>query len=150
MAIEDFPHHYAVSVAAEPTGPVELESIGLEPISSDAPAQFGGPGDRWAPETLLVAAVADCFALTFRAVAGASKFAWTGLNCHCTGTLEAIDKVNRFTRFELQVTLEVPPGTNEERARQLLLKAEKHCLITSSLSGGVQLDPRVLVRPLGS
>jgi organic hydroperoxide reductase OsmC/OhrA len=31
--------------------------------------QLGGPGGQWSPETLLVAAAAECFILTFRAVA---------------------------------------------------------------------------------
>jgi organic hydroperoxide reductase OsmC/OhrA len=37
------------------------------------------PGNAWSPETSLVAAVADCFILTFRGVAQAAKFPWESL-----------------------------------------------------------------------
>jgi hypothetical protein len=41
--------------------------------SCAAPAEFGGPGDQWSPESLLAGAIASCFALTFRFVARAQK-----------------------------------------------------------------------------
>ena len=62
-----FPHNYGVSAHATPVSDVAIEGATLPSIQSAPPAEFGGPGDRWSPETLLVAAVADCFILTFRA-----------------------------------------------------------------------------------
>ena len=47
-------------------GDVALSGDGLPAIATAPPAEFGGPGDRWSPETLLAAAVADCFVLGFR------------------------------------------------------------------------------------
>ena len=38
--------------------------------------------------TLLIAAVADCFILTFRAVARASRFEWISLGCTVDGVLD--------------------------------------------------------------
>ena len=72
--MQDLPHHYKVAASAAPQGEVNLASNLLDPILSAPPAEYGGPGNRWSPETLLVAAVADCFILSFRAVARASKF----------------------------------------------------------------------------
>jgi organic hydroperoxide reductase OsmC/OhrA len=66
-----FPHIYKVSAIPVTAGEVTLESTGLESIISQPPAEFGGPGDQWSPETLLAAAVADCFFLSFRAIANA-------------------------------------------------------------------------------
>ena len=71
--MQDFPHHYSAFARAQEQGEIELGGDGLAPLQSAPPAEFGGPGDLWSPETLLVAAVADCFALTFRAIARASK-----------------------------------------------------------------------------
>ena len=62
--MQAFPHHYAVVATADMHSDVALEGKGLPPIASAPPTEFGGPGDRWSPETLLVAAVADCFVLT--------------------------------------------------------------------------------------
>ena len=56
--MQNLPHSYVVSANARVTGNVDLRSPGLAAIESAAPAAFGGPGDRWSPETLLAAALA--------------------------------------------------------------------------------------------
>jgi organic hydroperoxide reductase OsmC/OhrA len=138
-----FPHRYRVRGAGGTTGDVELTGERLTMLRSAAPAEFGGPGDRWSPETLLVAAVADCFILTFRAIAGASRLSWLSLECDVTGTLDRVDRVTQFTRFDITAHLAVPPGADVDRARRALEQAERTCLITSSLKGSVGLDAAV-------
>ena len=71
--MQEFPHHYVAAASAESEGSVEVTSPGLESLETAGPAEFGGPGDLWSPETLLVAAVADCFILGFRAIARAAR-----------------------------------------------------------------------------
>jgi len=146
--VEDFPHHYRVTASEGAAPTVLLESERLPSLPSAAPAQFGGPGDRWSPETLLVAAVADCFVLTFRAVATASKLRWTTLTCDVDGTLDRVDRVAQFTRFDIRVRLSVPAGTDESFARRALEKAERGCLITNSLKASVHLHAEVLTPEL--
>jgi len=141
--VQDFPHHYAVSAAARSDSNVELSSPGLENLQTAGPAEFGGPGDLWSPETLLVAAVADCFVLSFRAIARASKMDWISLSCDVVGDLNRIDKVTQFTGFTLRVVLEVPEGTIEEKAMRLLEKADRSCLLTNSLIADSHLDAEV-------
>jgi len=141
--MQQFPHHYKVAAAADPDGEISLECEGLETIASVAPVEFDGPGGKWSPETLLTAAVADCFILTFRAIARASKLEWTSLECEVEGTLDRREHVTLFTGFTLQATLAVPPGTDEERAHRLLEKAEAGCLVTNSLSAETHLDATV-------
>lgn len=138
-----FPHRYRVKGAGRVSGDVDLIADGLHPLRTASPAEFDGPGDRWSPETLLVGAVADCFILTFRAIAGASKLAWLSLDCDVTGTLERVDRVTQFTRFDLTAHLVVPAGVDAETARQALEKAERNCLISSSLKAAIGLDARV-------
>jgi organic hydroperoxide reductase OsmC/OhrA len=58
-------------------------------------------GGQWSPETLLVAAAVDCFVLTFRAIAAASKLPWERLSCNGEGTLDRVDGVTRFTALAL-------------------------------------------------
>lgn len=141
--MDQYPHHYAVSASARTEGWIDLESDGLPSIESAPPAQFGGPGDRWSPETLLVAAVADCFILTFRAIARASKLEWQSLHCSVDGILDRVDKQSCFTAFALRVELTVPSGTDEQRALHLLEKAEQGCLITNSLKSEISLDASI-------
>ena len=138
--MENFPHRYKVSATAELEGEVSLQSDGLAAIPSAPPAQFGGPGDRWSPETLLVAAVADCFVLSFRAIARNSKLAWVSLNCEVVGTLDRVEGTTKFTEFKVRAALRVPSETKPERAQRVLEKSGQSCLITNSLSGKVHLE----------
>jgi peroxiredoxin-like protein len=141
--MHQLPHHYKVEASAGPDGEAALSGDRLDTIPSASPVEFGGPGDRWSPETLLVAAVAGCFILSFRAIARASNLSWTSLKCEVDGTLERVEGAMRFTRFAVHATLTVSQDTNEERARRLLEKAEKSCLVTNSLSGETQLESKV-------
>jgi organic hydroperoxide reductase OsmC/OhrA len=140
-----FPHLYHVSASAQATGSVALASPGLASLPSNGPKEFDGPGDLWSPETLLTAALADCFVLSFRAVAAASKFSWTGLECQAEGRLDRVERVTQFTRFSLAVKLSVPAGTDLERAHKLLEKAEQVCLISASLKGERELKLDIVV-----
>jgi len=131
--MEELPHAYVVSARSDAEGEVTLESDGVPALASMGPRQFGGPGDRWSPETLLVGAVADCFVLTFRAVARASQLPWTSLRCEVEGTLDRVDRAMQFTGFEVRVSLQLPAGGDADKARRLIEKSERGCLITNSL-----------------
>jgi organic hydroperoxide reductase OsmC/OhrA len=141
--MQPFPHLYTVAAKASQIGDVELTAGRLPALRSASPAEFGGPGDRWSPETLLVAAIGDCFILTFRGVARASALPWTSIACEVTGTLDRVDKTTRFVAFEIRPRLEVPAGTDLDRARLVLEKTERSCLITNSLSGTIHLVPTI-------
>lgn len=145
--MQTFPHHYKAEATAAPEGDVSLAGEGLDGIPSAPPPEFGGPGGRWSPETLLVAAVADCFILSFRAISRASKLAWISLECSVEGTLDRDGGTTKFTHFLVNATLRVPPDTNESRAQRILEKAEESCLITNSLSGSTHLEAAVLETP---
>jgi organic hydroperoxide reductase OsmC/OhrA len=138
--MHEFPHRYAVSAAAKPADNVSISSQGLEDLQSAPPVEFGGPGDEWSPETLLVAAVADCFVLSFKAVAAASRFEWSELQCDVEGTLDRPADGIQFTGFRVRANLRIPAGGDEARARKLLEKAEHVCLITNSLKAGSVLE----------
>jgi peroxiredoxin-like protein len=130
--MQPLPHHYNVSIRAGEEGSVEITSPGLSTIVSAPPPEFGGPGDLWSPETLMVAAVADCFVFTFRAIAAASRLRWTNLYCGGEGTVDKADGVVRFTAIRLRARLVLPSSADEEKARKLIEKAEKACLVGNS------------------
>ena len=143
--MEKFPHRYQVEALAETAGSVKIVSQGLPSLVTAPPVQFGGPGDQWSPETLLVAAVADCFILIFRAIAHASKFPWGNLSCRVEGTLDRVDGAARFTEFLIQASLQLPEGGDSNKGRRLLEKAEESCLITNSLIAESKLESQVEV-----
>lgn len=142
--MQDLPHKYQVSANAENEGNVALTGEDLPQIVTAPPAEFGGPGDQWSPETLLVGAVADCFILTFRAIARASKLEWTNLECTAEGVLDRVERVTRFTEFTVRAKLTVPAGTDTDKARRLLEKSEESCLITRSMTAAAHLQAEVI------
>jgi organic hydroperoxide reductase OsmC/OhrA len=144
--MQDLPHNYHVNASAESEGNILLTAEDLPQLTSAPPAQFGGPGDQWSPETLLVASVADCFILTFRAVARASKLEWCNLEASAEGILERVERTTRFTGFAIAATLTVPAGTDIDKARRLLDKAEAACLISNSLSADTHLQAEIVVQ----
>ncbi len=143
--MDEYPHRYAAHARADAEGEVSIGSEGLGTLATAPPPQFGGPGDRWSPETLLVGAVADCFILTFRAVARASKLSWLSLECEAEGTLDRVDKITQFTEFVVRASLRVPADADPKRAERLLERSEHSCLITASLKAPSRLEARVEV-----
>jgi peroxiredoxin-like protein len=112
-------------------------------VESAPPAEFDGPGDLWSPETLLLAAVADCVVLSFRVIAANSKLEWTELHCEAGGTVDRAEGALRFTEIRLRATLTLPPGQKTERAQRMLERAEKSCLISNSLATPVHLETEI-------
>jgi organic hydroperoxide reductase OsmC/OhrA len=139
-----YPHTYRVSAGATSEGDVSLNSSGLPELASMAPPEFGGPPGYWSPETLLAAAVADCFVLSFRAVARAGKLEWLSISADVAAVLERIDGVARFTRFTTHARLVIPAGGDATRATALMEKAEKVCLVSNSLTSERHLECEVV------
>jgi organic hydroperoxide reductase OsmC/OhrA len=142
--MEPYPHTYSAKAVDSAKGPVPVMSGQLPAIETAPPAQFDGPGNTWSPETLLVASIADCFVLTFRGVARAGKFSWKKLECAVDGTLERVEGKAQFSRFTTRATLTIDIGSDHSKARELLERAEKACLVANSLRGERILDVRLI------
>jgi len=130
-----YPHVYVATAAGHPAGVVFTGSPTLADLPTAPPPEFDGPGGMWSPETLFIAALADCFVLTFRGVTRAAKFEWAALQCRVEGTLEKADGVTQFTRYATHATLTLAAGADRAKAQQLLERAEHLCLIANSLKG---------------
>ncbi len=141
--MQGYPHLYVASASAGNEGNVTVTGEGLPDLDTASPPQFDGPLGVWSPETLFSAAVADCFILTFRAIARASKFEWTSLECRAEGVLERPEKTTLFTTFNVHAVLHTPAGAKVEIAERLLEKAEALCLITASLKSEVVLTTEI-------
>ena len=143
--MQTLPHHYFVNADASTEGTVNVNSAGLQSLATTAPPEFGGPEGFWSPETLLVASIANCYILTFRAIARAARFDWHSLSCSVDGVLDRVEGKTQFTEFHVKAILHVAPGSNEEKALKLLDKANSGCLITNSLKGIEYVDTKVIV-----
>ena len=143
--MQNFPHFYSVSTSAAPQGDLELTTSRVSALRSAAPSEFDGPGDRWSPETLLVASVGDCFVLTFRGIAKNSRLPWISVDCEVTGMLDRVDNVTQFVSFEMHVHLRVPEAAPLDVAGRVIDKAERNCLIANSLKAAIHVVPHITV-----
>lgn len=139
-----FPHHYRTVASCEPATLITIESEGKPSLVTGPPKEFGGTGNEWSPEDLLVAAVADCYILSFKAIAQASRFDWVSLSCDAVGTLDKEEHFPQFTGFKLSVKLVVGADADLKKADRLLHKAEAICLITNSLKASSVLEVSIV------
>ena len=142
--MQPLPHVYAVSAAGNAIGNVALTAKGAPRLFNAAPAEFGGPGDQWSPESMLTGAVASCFILSFRAVARAQRIQWLRLECAVSGTLNRIGAALRFTNFVTRVVLTVPETADVTACERALEKAEQGCLVANSLDAVRELQVEVV------
>jgi organic hydroperoxide reductase OsmC/OhrA len=138
--MQEYPHLYVATAEGSADGIIDTGSPGLESIPVMPPAEFDGPGDKWSPETMLVASVANCFILTFRAVARGSHFDWNSLDVKVTGVLNRVERVTRFTEFQIKVVLRLPEGADWHKAHRMAERSESVCLVTNSLNGDKVLE----------
>ncbi|HWI83721.1 OsmC family protein [Ramlibacter sp.] len=137
------PHHYHAQARGGLSGSVAVTTTDAPALDTHAPPEFGGPGGAWSPESLLVASIADCYILSFRAVARASKLEWAQLEVDVEGVLDRVDGVMRFARYIVRPRLSIVAAEQETLARAALEKAKRACLITNSLNGECELVPSV-------
>jgi uncharacterized OsmC-like protein len=135
-----FPHTYEVFLEGPAAQRAILRVDGMPDLASAPPREFDGPGDAWSPEHLLLASVQTCLLFTFRAIATASRLDFHSLDVTARGVVDRQERVTRFTEILLQARLVVPPGTDRDRAHQIVEKSERNCLVTASLSTPVRLE----------
>jgi peroxiredoxin-like protein len=141
--MKPLPHHYEARLSGGPAGYARVSADGLPDIRIASPLEFGGPGDAWTPEHLLLAAVETCFLLTLRAVARAAKLDIVDLTVVVEGVVDRQAGVTRFTEIVLRPTLTVPIGADRERALRILEKTERSCLVSASLATPIRLEATV-------
>jgi len=142
--MKPLPHEYDVFLSAGRTGYAVATAPNLPDLRTAPPTDYDGPGDAWSPEHLLLASIEACFVFTLRAVARMQRIDVIGLELDSHGTVDRKDGVTRFTAIVLRPTLTVAAGTDRERALKLLEQSERACLVSSSLSTPIRLEPTVI------
>lgn len=143
--MQGYPHHYLASASGGKEGNVVVSGEGLPDLDTQAPPQFGGPEGVWSPETMLTATIANCFILSFRAIARASKVDWNSLECKVEGILDRPERATYFTRFNIHAVLHLPPDSNVDMAQRLLEKSDQICLVTASMKSETLLTTDILI-----
>lgn len=143
--MENLPHRYQVKSEGLMEGNLTCSAEDLPVIFVAPPQQFDGPGDQWSPEDLLMASVANCLILSFRAIAKASKLEWVSIECETLGTLDKVERKLQFTDILSRVRLLVATAEIKEKAEKTLVKAEAACIVSNSLACESRLEYEVIV-----
>lgn len=110
------------------------------------PPEFpkGMPG-IWSPEHLFTAAISSCFMTTFLAIAENFNLEFTSLTCPAEGILDKKDGKYAMTEIILKPVLTIPNVDDREKAEKVMIKAEKACLISNSVTSVIHLETTVLI-----
>jgi organic hydroperoxide reductase OsmC/OhrA len=144
----DTTHSYTVRAKATRvrSGIVSRETA-AQPIKFSAPLEFLGESGVWTPEDFFVASVVSCFVSTFSGMADLSKLGFASLEVEAQGTLEKDPGGWKFVEVKLRPHLKINRESDQERARRLLEKAERTCLVARSITARIVLEPSTTVVP---
>ena len=140
-------HTYTTSVTYTEQKKGVLSSEGLTPFEVATPPQFpGGHEGIWSPEHLYVASAEICLMTTFLSIAEKSRLEFITYSSEAVGTLETMGKGMLMTKIVIRPKVVIADESKKERALLLLEKAEKYCLISSSMKTEVTIEPFVEVQ----
>ncbi|AND16837.1 peroxiredoxin [Rathayibacter tritici] len=151
-------HKYAVSVVWEGdrgTGTSGYREYGRQltvtaqgpaPILASADTPFRGEADRWNPEQLLLAALAQCHLLSYLHVAVKNGVVVTGYSDDAIGAMVHEGESGHFTSVTLRPRVTVAEESMVELAQTLHAEASRLCFIANSVNFPVGHEPEAFAR----
>jgi peroxiredoxin-like protein len=123
----------------------EAEGV-KDAVKFSAPPEFGGRPGFWSPEQLLVLAANSCFLSSFLFFADRSRVSLAGYRADAEGRLERVQgRGFHLAEITLRPVVVLEREADMDRARQMLEKAERACIISNSLKTAVRVEPRLEV-----
>lgn len=116
---------------------------GAAALALSADPAFRGDGERLNPEQLLVAAAASCQLLSFLAVAARARLDVREYSDDAEGQMPEDARPMRIVRILLRPRIVLAPGPDEDRVRELVELAHRHCFIANSLTTHIEIEPRI-------
>lgn len=124
-----------------------ISAAGKPDILGSAARVFHGDVDRWNPEEMLIAALAQCHLLSYLYVAVAHGIVVDSYDDNAEGVLVTIpDGGGRFREVVLRPVVSISAG-DPEVARRIHADAHRLCFIASSVAFPVRHEPTIVVRP---
>ncbi|OLT48410.1 peroxiredoxin [Saccharomonospora sp. CUA-673] len=123
----------------------DVVAEGKPPLAGSADPFFRGDAERWNPEELLLAALAQCHMLSYLAQCAKDGVVVTGYTDEAVGTMTESLGVGEFTSVLLRPVVTVADPDMVERARALHEPAHEFCFIARSVNFPVRHDPRIEV-----
>jgi peroxiredoxin-like protein len=119
-------------------------------IETATPPDFPkGMPNIWSPEHFLVAAVESCLMTTFLAIAENSKLEFISFKSKAIGKLDKVEGKFQMTEIILKPVLEITDENNTERAKRIMEKSEKACLISNSIKTKITLESEIVIASVG-
>ena len=119
-----------------------VRAEGNPPIEGSSDRAFFGDPERWNPEELLVAALAQCHMLSYLHVAQKNGVVVTRYTDSATGTMATTaDGGGHFTSVTLRPTVTVAEQGQVELAHSLHAEASRLCFIASPVNFPVEHEP---------
>lgn len=135
-----FPHHYQAWLVRTLSSRARVESPSRPIISCGPPPELEGDATAWSAEQLLLAAIGMSMLTTFEAFAARAQVAVLAWGARVGGTVERTDAGPRFTKFVVELDMEV---TDVERARGVIEETRKCCLVSNSLVAPIEIDAKI-------
>lgn len=123
----------------------DLIAAGKPVIQASADPSFRGRPERWNPEELLVASLADCHMLTYLALCSLERIVVTAYEDTATGTMAQTGNGGRFTEVTLVPVVTIADADKADRALELHHKASEDCFIANSVNFPVHHRPTILI-----
>lgn len=122
-----------------------VSADGKHPIEGSADRAFFGDVDRWNPEELLLAALAQCHMLSYLAEAAAAGVIVLGYTDAATGELtRTANGGGHFTGVLLRPRVTILDPSQTEIAAALHRPAADKCFISASVNFPVEHIPEIL------
>jgi len=149
-------HHYAVSVVWDGnrgTGTSgyrdygrqnTVRAEGREAIAGSADKPFRGDADRWNPEQMLLAALAQCHLLSYLHVAVKNGVVVTDYSDDAVGRMVQEGDGGRFASATLRPRVTVADASMIELAQSLHGEAARLCFIANSVAFPVAHEPETV------
>lgn len=124
---------------------VLVSAGGKADILASADVPFRGDADRWNPEELLVAALAQCHMLSYLHSAVNHGVVVTDYRDTALGVMEQVGQGGRFTSVVLRPVVTVADESMVETALAIHAEASANCFIAASVGFPVTHEPRAVV-----
>lgn len=118
---------------------------GKPDIAASADRAFHGDRDRWNPEDMLVAALAECHMLSYLHMAVRAGVVVTAYTDEAVGTLVQEGLGGHFSEVLLRPRVTVRDAVMVDRALAAHAEAFRHCFIANSVNFAVRHEPTIVV-----
>ncbi|HXG52417.1 MAG TPA: OsmC family protein [candidate division Zixibacteria bacterium] len=118
-------------------------TAGKPSIEVATPPEFKGHPGIWSPEDLFVSSVNACVMMTFLSFAERAGLPLAGYESEAEGKLEFVDGGFQFTAVTVKPRVLLRAGADPGKARELMDRAEKYCLVSRSVKSRVSVEASI-------